>query len=74
LSNSAWDGIFKGIRDLIMSKNNGKSNMKILFHGTSPAGSIGITQGNFENSYFKDGAWGYGAYFADDPNKSHAYT
>jgi hypothetical protein len=48
--------------------------MKILFHGTSPAGSIGITQGNFENSYFKNGAWGFGAYFADDPNKSHGYT
>jgi hypothetical protein len=48
--------------------------MKFLFHGTKPAGSIGITKGNFENSFFNDGYWGIGAYFADDPRKSHGYT
>ena len=30
--------------------------------------------GNFENSYFKNGYWGFGAYFADDPVKSHGYA
>ncbi len=47
----------------------------MLFHGTSEIGSEGITKANFENSYYKpSGMYGSGAYFADDPKKSHSYT
>jgi hypothetical protein len=33
-----------------------------------------VLAGNFENSYYAPGKWGRGAYFADDPNKSHEYV
>jgi len=60
---------------MIKNTNNGLLNEKILFHGTSPLGADGITSANFENSFYNpSGAWGSGAYFADDPNKSHSYT
>lgn len=62
------------MRILIANENNGNPNEQYLFHGTKANSAKGIIDSNFDNRYFVDGAWGYGAYFADDPNKSHNYT
>jgi hypothetical protein len=46
-----------------------------LFHGTKGDGIDGITEDGFDDRYFNtSGMYGHGAYFADDPQKSHGYT
>lgn len=52
------------------------SNNKVLFHGCkSKEGAKGIKEFGFDTRYFNDsGLYGKGAYFADDPKKSHNYT
>jgi len=42
-----------------------------LLHGTSKEGADGIIKSSFDDRFFSDGLYGYGAYFADDPNKSN---
>ena len=75
IKNNSFDNIYEGIKSIIANNNNGNSNEKLLFHGTSDQGAEGITNANFENSHYKpSGMYGSGAYFADDPKKSHAYT
>ncbi|CAF1477667.1 unnamed protein product, partial [Didymodactylos carnosus] len=50
-------------------------NERELFHGTKADGIDGIFNRGFDDRYYNSGgAWGHGAYFADDPRKSHAYT
>ena len=34
----------------------------------------GINKGVLDNRIYNNGTWGYRAYFADDPNKSHGYA
>ncbi|CAF1091140.1 unnamed protein product [Adineta ricciae] len=43
-----------------------------LFHGTQGDGIDGITDDGYDDRFFNTG--GHGAYFADDPLKSHNYT
>jgi hypothetical protein len=75
IKNNSFDNIYEGLKRIIANNNDGNSNEKMLFHGTSEIGSEGITKANFENSYYKpSGMYGSGAYFADDPKKSHSYT
>ncbi|UJR12813.1 hypothetical protein I4U23_016986 [Adineta vaga] len=46
-----------------------------LFHGTSGEAIQGIIDRGFDDRYFSPtGAWGRGAYFADDPRKSNNYA
>ncbi|CAF3296765.1 unnamed protein product [Rotaria sp. Silwood2] len=48
---------------------------RCLFHGTNTDAIQGITDYGFDDRYFSSsGRWGHGAYFADDPRKSHGYT
>ncbi|CAF4058756.1 unnamed protein product, partial [Adineta steineri] len=50
-------------------------NERYLFHGTKGPGIDGIRDDGFDDRYYNaSGNWGHGAYFADDPNKSHGYT
>jgi len=50
-------------------------NERELFHGTKDDAIRGITDHGFDDRYFSaSGRWGHGAYFADDPKKSHSYT
>jgi len=74
LNNSNWEDLYDGFYRIIAEKNDGNANEKILFHGTDRTGAEGVMHGNFENSYYKNGNWGFGAYFADNPIKSHNYT
>jgi hypothetical protein len=59
---------------MIALENNGDANEKKLFHGTTKEGADGITQGNFDNRYFSDGAWGRAAYFAEALDKSQFFA
>ncbi|CAF3878243.1 unnamed protein product, partial [Rotaria sp. Silwood1] len=46
-----------------------------LFHGTKGSGIDGITEDGYDDRFFTTGGlYGHGAYFADDPQKSHSYT
>ncbi|CAF5117970.1 unnamed protein product, partial [Rotaria sp. Silwood1] len=48
---------------------------RYLYHGTAPDAVQGITDFGFDDRYFSsDGLWGHGAYFAEDPRKSHDYA
>lgn len=71
IRNHNWDNVYNGLYNQIKLLNNGDANERILFHGTKMEGAEGVLAGNFENSYYAQGRWGRGAYFADDPNKSH---
>ncbi|CAF1071142.1 unnamed protein product [Didymodactylos carnosus] len=47
----------------------------LLYHGTKSDRVDGILANGFDDRYFKnDGEFGHGAYFADDPSKSHVFT
>ncbi len=74
LSSEAWDKIYDGHAEIIKLENNGQLNEKLLIHGTKPDGADGIVSGNFDNRYYSYGAFGYGAYFAEDPNYSNGFT
>ncbi|CAF3369854.1 unnamed protein product, partial [Rotaria sp. Silwood2] len=46
-----------------------------LFHGTRGPGIAGIVEDGFDDRFFDPtGAWGHGAYFADNPAKSYKYS
>ncbi|CAF3030613.1 unnamed protein product, partial [Rotaria sp. Silwood2] len=46
-----------------------------LSHGSKGPGIDGITEDGYDDRYFNTGGlYGHGAYFADDPQKSHNYT
>jgi hypothetical protein len=72
IGNKACEKIYQGHREVM--ERTGVVNERNLFHGTSEEGALGIWKNSFDNRYAKDGAWGYGTYFADDPNKSHSYA
>jgi hypothetical protein len=68
LRNKAWDDIYDGIGKMIAINNQENKNELILYHGTSKDGANGIAKYGFENSFFNpSGAWGAGAYFANNP-------
>lgn len=66
--------MYNAHEEIIKMENNKEANEKLLFHGTSSEGAEGVCLSNFDNRYFRDGKWGYGAYFADDPVKSNDYA
>ncbi|UJR17483.1 hypothetical protein I4U23_004378 [Adineta vaga] len=53
-------------------------NERELFHGTSGEAIDGILNDGYDNRYwgtkYSKGNWGYGAYFAENPLLSHAFT
>ncbi|CAF0941208.1 unnamed protein product [Didymodactylos carnosus] len=50
-------------------------NERELFHGTGGDAIDGIINRGFDDRYYsQSGAWGRGAYFADDPRKSNGYA
>lgn len=52
-----------------------KPHEMLLYHGTRGDAVDGIPRFGFDNRFWNElGAFGPGAYFADDPQKSHAYT
>lgn len=59
---------------IIAMENGGQSNVRTLYHGTGNIAADSITLGNFDDRYFSSGAFGYGGYFAEDPNYSVSYT
>ncbi|CAF1325477.1 unnamed protein product [Rotaria sordida] len=54
---------------------NHNPNEQKLFHGTKGDAIKGIVDDGYDDRFFSQGgAWGPGAYFADNPQKSHKYT
>ncbi|CAM4976352.1 unnamed protein product, partial [Rotaria socialis] len=50
-------------------------NERELYHGTSGDAVEGIINRGYDDRHFSNtGAWGHGAYFADDPRKSNGYV
>ncbi|CAM4985421.1 unnamed protein product [Rotaria socialis] len=50
-------------------------NERELYHGTSGDVVEGIINRGYDDRHFSNtGAWGHGAYFADDPRKSNGYA
>ncbi|CAF1316914.1 unnamed protein product [Adineta ricciae] len=50
-------------------------NEQKLFHETKICGRKEILENDFDDRFFNSqGAWSTGAYFADDPRKSHRHT
>ncbi|CAF1368230.1 unnamed protein product [Adineta steineri] len=76
IRNPYLEETYEGMKKLIAKQcSNQNPNEQELFHGTKINGIKGITEDGFDDRYFnKSGLYGHGAYFADDPNKSHGYT
>ncbi|CAF3704214.1 unnamed protein product [Rotaria sp. Silwood1] len=76
IRNPYLEETYEGMKKLIAKQcPNQNPNEQELFHGTKSAGIIGITEDGYDDRYFNAGGlYGHGAYFADDPNKSHGYT
>ncbi|CAF4693767.1 unnamed protein product, partial [Rotaria sp. Silwood2] len=76
IRNPYLEETYEGMKKLIAKQcPNQNPNEQELFHGTKSAGIQGITEDGYDDRYFnKGGLYGHGAYFADDPNKSHGYT
>jgi len=75
ISNENLNRLYEAMESTIKRENNGNANEReFLFHGTSSAGADGIEEYGFDNRFYKVGAWGPGAYFADTVLKSHGFT
>ncbi|CAF2546861.1 unnamed protein product [Rotaria sp. Silwood2] len=76
IKNPYLEEIYDGMKKVIAKQCVGfNPNENELFHGTSGDGINGITEDGFDDRFFNiNGAWGHGAYFADDARKSHNYT
>ena len=74
IRNSNFDKIYEGLSEIIKTENNNDFNESHLLHGTSYAGAQGIIDSGFDDRWFANGFFGFGAYFADDPNKSNGYA
>ncbi|CAF3353058.1 unnamed protein product [Rotaria sp. Silwood1] len=76
IKNPYLEEIYEGMKKVIARQCPGfNPNERELFHGTSGDGINGITEDGFDDRFFNpNGAWGHGAYFADDTRKSHNYT
>jgi hypothetical protein len=73
VSNAIQENIYLGMCRSIASEC-GSHNERELFHGTSIEAANSIKDAGFDNRWFKAGFFGKGAYFADDPKKSHDYN
>ncbi|CAF3206259.1 unnamed protein product [Rotaria socialis] len=76
IKNPFLEDAYKTIKKIISKQCSASNpNERLLFHGTSLLGIIGITEDGFDDRFFNaGGAWGYGSYFADNPRKSHGFT
>ncbi|CAF1174161.1 unnamed protein product [Adineta ricciae] len=76
IRNPFLEEIYEGIKKLTSKQcPNQNPNEQELFHGAKSLGAKGITEDGYDDRYFsKDGLYGHGAYFADNPQKSHGYT
>jgi hypothetical protein len=76
IRNPFLEETYEGMKKLIKKQCTGaNSNIQELFHGTKQEGIDGITEDDFDDRYFNmNGVYDHGPYFADDPQKSHAYT
>ncbi|CAF3609413.1 unnamed protein product [Rotaria socialis] len=76
VKNPLLEDTYESMKKLIAKQCKGSNpNERSLFHGTKGEGIDGIRDDGFDDRYFSPtGNWGHGAYFADDPKKSHGYT
>ncbi|CAF0873800.1 unnamed protein product [Adineta ricciae] len=76
VKNPLLEDTYEAIKKMIAKECQGANpNEQKLFHGTKVNGMRGILENGFDDRFFSSaGAWGAGAYFADDPRKSHNYT
>lgn len=75
ISNYTLEKLYEAMKLQIEKENNNNANERMLFHGTKSEGAKGIEDNGFDDRFFNSsGAWGHGAYFADDVRKSHNYT
>ncbi|CAF3065283.1 unnamed protein product [Rotaria sp. Silwood2] len=70
IKNPLLEDQYEALKKIIAKQCSGfDPNERELFHGTSGEGIDGIRDNGFDDRYFS-----HGAYFADDPAKSHQYT
>ncbi|CAF3722171.1 unnamed protein product [Rotaria sp. Silwood1] len=76
IRNPLLEDAYEAMKSLIARECPGSNpNERELFHGTKPESVQGITDYGFDDRYFSSsGRWGHGAYFADNPQKSHGYA
>ncbi|CAF2786717.1 unnamed protein product [Rotaria sp. Silwood2] len=76
IRNPLLEDAYEAMKSLIARECTGSNpNERELFHGTKPNAVQGVTDYGFDDRYFSaNGRWGHGAYFADNPQKSHGYT
>mmetsp|Transcript_34674 Transcript_34674/g.72727 ORF Transcript_34674/g.72727 Transcript_34674/m.72727 type:complete len:1069 (-) Transcript_34674:659-3865(-) len=76
IRSSIVDGHYIAMRDEFQKTlGDGNVNEKLLFHGTDDSVVEAILRGGFDDRFWKtSGYFGRGAYFADDPNLSVAFT
>ena len=55
-----------------MDKNGGRSNTKLVWHGTrnNPPATVYLGDHGFNINYSNDGMWGHGIYFAANASYS----
>ncbi|CAF4952737.1 unnamed protein product [Rotaria sp. Silwood1] len=76
IRNPLLEDAYEAMKSLIAREcPESNPNERELFHGTKPESVQGITDYGFDDRYFSSsGRWGHGAYFADNPQKSHGYA
>ncbi|CAF1562672.1 unnamed protein product [Rotaria sordida] len=76
IKNPDIESLYENMKRTISKECPGNDpNERELYHGTSGEAIEGIINRGYDDRYFaKIGAWGSGAYFADDPRKSNGYT
>lgn len=76
IKNPLIEDAYEAMKSIIARECPGSNpNERELYHGTKGAAIQGITDYGFDDRYFSAGGkWGHGAYFADNPKKSDAYT
>jgi len=76
IRNPFLEETYEGTKKLIKKQCTGANpNIQELFHGTKQEEIDGITEDDFDDRYFNaNGVYDHGAYFVDDPQKSHGYT
>ncbi|CAF0951177.1 unnamed protein product [Rotaria sp. Silwood1] len=75
IKNPLLEDTYEAMKKIIARECKGNPNERKLYHGTKGDAIHGIVEDGFDDRFFSPtGAWGHGAYFADDPRKSHNYT
>lgn len=66
-----WDR-FIAEKIKVMDKNEGRSNTKLVWHGTrnNPPATVYLGEHGFNINYSNDGMWGHGIYFAANASYS----